>query len=206
MEAQNIAEVVERLNLHYVVITSVTRDDLIDGGASHFVKVIELLHSQPKNILVEVLIPDFRGAPEALEILVNSKPQVINHNIETICRLYSKVRSGASYKGSLQLLHRVKGINPNSITKSGLMVGLGETENEMITAMQHLREVDCDLLTIGQYLAPSKKHHPVVEFITPEKFKEYAAIARELGFLGVACAPLVRSSFLAFDLYTKAKK
>jgi len=205
MEEQHLLEAVRRFKLRYVVITSVTRDDLDDGGAAHFVKIIERLHAEPEKIQVEVLIPDFFGSVAALETLVNAEPEVVNHNMETSSRLYPTVRPKASYEGSLQLLKLVKDISPGRITKSGIMVGLGETQNEIYQTLKHLREVDCDLLTIGQYLAPSNKHHPIIEFISPEKFGELKIMAEEMGFLEVACAPLVRSSYRAFDMYLKAK-
>ncbi len=200
-EPSSVAEAVRRLGLQHVVITSVTRDDLVDGGASQFVKIVELLREQNKEIRVEVLIPDFMGSSESLKAVVKAEPQVLNHNIETVPRLYPSVRPAASYKRSLNLLLNVKRINPKIITKSGLMLGLGEKRNEVIHVMQSLRKANCDLLTIGQYLQPSPKHHEIVAFITPDEFSEYERIALETGFRGVASAPLVRSSFKADELY-----
>ncbi len=204
-EPASVAEAVRRLGLQYVVITSVTRDDLADGGASQFVKVIRCLRAQNKDVRVEVLIPDFSGDLGALNAVVEAGPQVINHNIETVSRLYPEVRPGAGYKRSMDLLSNVKQINPQAVTKSGLMLGLGERKSEVIQVMDDLRNISCDLLTIGQYLQPSPKHHPVVEFPPPEVFSEYEAMALERGFKGAASAPLVRSSFKADELYLKAK-
>lgn len=203
-EPECIFEAVKKLDLRYVVITSVTRDDLPDGGASQFVRVIRILRDGD-NIMVEVLIPDFRGSSDPLRAVVEAKPQVINHNVETVPRLYPNVRPLALYKRSLGLLSEVKRMDPTTITKSGLMLGLGETRDEVINVMRDLRKADCDLVTIGQYLRPSSKHHPVVAFITPKEFSEYEEIGMEMGFSGIASAPLVRSSFRAEELYAKVK-
>ena len=205
-EPQRLFEAVRKLGLQYVVITSVTRDDLPDGGASQFARTIKILHEQRDDIVVEILIPDFSGSREALEAVVVSGPQVVNHNIETVRRLYPVVRPGAGYSRSLDLLVAVKQINPEIVTKSGLMVGLGETEKEVIEVMTDLRKAKCDLLTIGQYLRPSPKHHPVVAFIPPEQFSEYEQAGIALGFTGIASAPFVRSSFSAAELYAGARK
>jgi len=196
-EPSRVAQAVKELGLKHVVITSVTRDDLPDGGAGHFVSVIEKIKGLKAGISIEVLIPDFKGDYNALEKVVNGEPQIINHNLETIPRLYAKVRPQANYRRSLKLLENVKQINNRIFTKSGLMLGLGETEAEIIKAMEDLREVGCDLLTIGQYLAPSDKHHPVIEYIHPTVFEKYKAVANCLGFKYVASAPLVRSSYHA---------
>lgn len=204
-EPQHLLEAVERLNLSYVVITSVTRDDLPDGGASHFAEIIRVLRGNIKDIIVEVLIPDFLGSTDALRVVVEAGPQVINHNVETVPRLYREVRPQADYSRSVKLLSTVKEMNREIITKSGLMFGLGETRNEVIGVMEDLREASCELLTIGQYLQPSPRHHPVVRFIPPEEFSEYEWIGRDMGFAEVASAPLVRSSFKAAELYVKAK-
>jgi lipoic acid synthetase len=204
-EPPHLLEAVKRLGLRYVVVTSVTRDDLADGGASQFVKTIEILHQQGNGVIVEVLVPDFRGSVEALGKVVEAGPEVINHNLETVPRLYPEVKSGAHYRRSLKLLSEVKRMDPKIMTKSGLMVGLGETRQEVIEVMRDLREANCDLLTIGQYLRPSLKHHPVFSFVSPEEFSEYEQIGREMGFRGVASAPLVRSSYRAAELYAKAK-
>jgi lipoic acid synthetase len=205
-EPQHLLEAVIKLGLRYVVVTSVTRDDLADGGASQFVKTTKILHQKGNGIIVEVLIPDFRGFSEALRAVVQSKPEVINHNVETVPRLYAEVRPGASYSRSLELLSEVKRMDSTIISKSGLMLGLGETKEEVIEVMNDLQECKCDLLTIGQYLRPSPKHHPIVAFISPEEFSEYEKIGREMGFTEVASAPLVRSSFRAAELYAKGKR
>lgn len=199
-EPVNVANAVNELGLKYVVITSVTRDDLNDGGASHFAKVIESIKDINENIIVEVLIPDFKGDELALKKVVKAKPEVINHNVETIPRLYSTVRPMAIYERSLKLLENVKKMDKNILTKSGIMLGLGEKEEEVIELMKDLLKVNCDMLTIGQYLAPSKKHHPVIEYVHPEQFEKYKEIGMELGFKFVASAPLVRSSYHAAEV------
>jgi lipoic acid synthetase len=204
-EPRHLLEAVEKLDLSYIVITSVTRDDLADGGASQFAKTIRILHENRKNVIVEVLTPDFRGSVPALKIVVEARPEVFNHNIETVPRLYPEVRPGADYSRSLELLLMVKKLDPEIVTKSGLMLGLGETKAEVVAVMSDLREADCDLLTIGQYLQPSPEHHTVVRFISPEEFAEYESTGKEMGFAQVASAPLVRSSFRAAELYAKAK-
>ena len=204
-EPWHLLEAVKILNLSHVVITSVTRDDLPDGGASHFAKVIATLRENKKGLTVEVLIPDFLGSIESLRLVVEAQPQVIGHNVETVPRLYPEVRAKADYTRSIKLLARIKEFNPQIITKSGIMLGLGETREEVIKVMRDLREAYCDLLTIGQYLRPSPKHHPVVRFIPPEEFSEYERIGEDMGFAGVASAPLVRSSFRAAELYAKAR-
>ena len=203
-EPRHLLEAVEKLNLSYVVITSVTRDDLPDGGAAQFAGIIKLLHERRPETIVEVLIPDFLGSVAALETVIKVRPQVINHNVETVPRLYAEVRPEADYRRSVELLHNVKKLNPELVTKSGLMLGLGETRTEVIEIMSDLREAGGDLLTIGQYLQPSMKHHPVVRFIPPEEFSEYEKTGEDMGFAGVASAPLVRSSFKAMELYTRA--
>lgn len=196
-EPLKVANAVKELGLKYVVITSVTRDDLPDGGAEHFAKVIESIKELNKSIIVEVLIPDFKGDKTALSKVVESKPEVINHNVETIPKLYSSVRPMAIYERSLKLLENVKSMDKNILTKSGIMVGLGEKEEEVIDLFKDLRKVNCDILTIGQYLAPSKKHHPVVEYIHPDIFENYKDKALKMGFKFVASGPLVRSSYHA---------
>ena len=204
-EPQHLLEAVERLGLDYVVITSVTRDDLPDGGASQFARTINMLHENRDGVTTEVLIPDFHGSAEALETVVKAGPQVVNHNVETVPHLYPEVRPGADYGRSVELLYRVKRLNPGIVTKSGLMLGLGETSDEVIEVMKDLMEANCDLLTIGQYLQPSPKHHPVAKFVNPEEFSEYERIGTNLGFASVTSAPLVRSSFQAAELYAKVK-
>ena len=204
-EPAAIAEAVRRLGLTYAVITSVTRDDLADGGASQFAEVINRLHQLDMDIIVEVLIPDFKGSLDALRSVANAGPQVINHNIETVRRLYPGVRPGAVYERSLALLADIKDIQPDIITKSGMMLGLGESAEEVIQAMRDLRNADCDLLTMGQYLRPSPNHHEIRSFIPPGMFSEYESMALEMGFKGAAAAPLVRSSFKADKLYQPAE-
>ena len=200
-EPQSVLRAVQSLDLRYVVITSVTRDDLDDGGASQFTKVVKTLQEHKNHIIIELLIPDFCGSFKALTSVVKSGPHVINHNIETVPRLYRKVRPKAVYTRSLDLLKKVKGINSTTITKSGLMLGLGETMEEVVDVMKDLRKADCDLITIGQYLQPSSKHYRVLEFVSPEKFFQYKQIGMEMGFAGVVSAPFVRSSFKAAELY-----
>lgn len=196
-EPLHIAHAVAELNLHHVVITSVTRDDLPDGGAGHFARVIEEIRNLDKKVVIEVLIPDFKGSREALAKVINAMPEIINHNIETVPRLYPSVRPMAVYERSLGLLGNVKEENSSIRTKSGIMLGLGEKRDEVIEVLEDLRSTGCDFLTIGQYLAPSKKHHPVVEYIHPDVFEEYKSIGYEMGFKYVASGPLVRSSYMA---------
>jgi len=196
-EPMHVAKAVRELNLRHVVITSVTRDDLPDGGADHFARVINEIKKLDKKVTVEVLIPDFKGSIEALNKVADAMPEVINHNVETVPRLYPSVRPMAVYKRSLKLLDNVKNRNSKIFTKSGIMLGLGENKEEVIEVLKDLRDVDCDFLTIGQYLAPSKKHHPVIEYVHPDIFEEYENKAYELGFKYVASGPLVRSSYLA---------
>lgn len=199
-EPMNVAKAVKELGLKYVVITSVTRDDLDDGGAGHFVKVIENIKKINQDTIVEVLIPDFKGDELALKKVVEAKPEVINHNVETIPRLYPTIMPVAVYERSLKLLEDVKKMDKNILTKSGIMLGLGEKEDEVVELMKDLLEVDCDMLTIGQYLQPSKEHHPVIEYIHPDQFERYKKIGMDLGFKFVASAPLVRSSYHAGEV------
>ncbi len=199
-EPRKVAEAASELGLKHVVITSVTRDDLPDGGARHFAQVIREVNAIDSNIAVEVLIPDFRGSYMALETVVKAKPQILNHNIETVPRLYSEVRPSAIYVRSIQLLARVKFMNDRIFTKSGIMLGLGEREDEVLQVLEDLRIAGCDFLTIGQYLAPSTKHYPVVEYVTPEVFRRYKEAALDMGFSFVASAPLVRSSYNAAEM------
>ena len=199
-EPHHIAQAAKHLNLKHVVVTSVTRDDLPDGGAEYFAQtIIEIKKLLPEST-IEVLVPDFEGFWEALQIVIDAQPEVINHNIETIARLYNLVRPKAVYKRSLELLRQVKIRDKNIISKSGIMVGLGEEKEEVIKAMKDLREVDCDILTIGQYLKPSPHHLKVSEYIHPDKFEEYQKIGISLGFKYVASAPLVRSSYHAGEI------
>ena len=196
-EPEHIVEAVKKLGLRHVVITSVTRDDLSDGGADQFAKVITAIRGYDSAITTEVLVPDFQGAAAALAIVVASRPAIINHNLETVPRLYPRVRPQAGYERSLRLLNNVKFIDRELLTKSGLMLGLGEKRAEVIRVMEDLERVDCDFLTIGQYLRPSRNHHQVVRVVSPLEFEEYKDIAMTMGFRGVASAPYVRSSFRA---------
>ncbi|WP_415898516.1 lipoyl synthase [Neptuniibacter sp. QD48_11] len=203
-EPKNCASTIEKLGLKYVVITSVDRDDLRDGGAAHFAEVVKEARKVSVDLKVEILVPDFRGKVDlALEILSQQVPDVLNHNMETVPSLYPSVRPGADYHNSLNLLYQFKRLNPEVDTKSGLMVGLGETKEEIIKVMKDLRANDVDMLTIGQYLQPSKYHLAVERYVTPEEFKEYEEIGYELGFKNVASGPMVRSSYHA-DLQAKA--
>jgi len=183
--------------LKHVVVTSVTRDDLSDGGARHFARTIEELRKISQNVVVEVLTPDFKGSSESIKAVVEAGPDIFNHNLETIPRLYPKVRPGAFYKISLELLRRVKVFDGGIYTKSGLMVGLGETMEEVLNVMLDLHGVGCDILTIGQYLQPSKDHLEVKEYVHPKIFEEYKHKGEEMGFSFVASSPYVRSSYNA---------
>ncbi|MEM3952461.1 MAG: lipoyl synthase, partial [Nitrososphaerota archaeon] len=193
---------VRELGLKYVVITSVTRDDLPDGGASIYAETVREIKKNNRDVIVEILIPDFNNSRESIRTIVESGPEVIGHNIETVERLTPLVRDPrAGYWKSLKTLKMVKEENPNIYTKSSLMLGLGETREEVIRTMRDLRNVGVDFLTLGQYLRPTKKHIPVVEYIAPETFNEYKKIGEELGFIYVASGPLVRSSYLAGEYY-----
>jgi len=196
-EPQNVAQAVKELGLKYVVITSVTRDDLPDSGAGHFAETIGSIKRLSPETAIEVLIPDLNGSLDALQTIANAAPAVISHNMETVSALYETVRPQAIYARSLELLGSIKQLNPNIRVKSGIMVGFGETKQQVYELFDDLRAVGCEFLTIGQYLAPSKNHIPVHEYITPAQFDEYGAVAREKGFKFVASAPLVRSSFNA---------
>ena len=198
-EPKKIAEAVNELGLEHVVITSVDRDDLIDGGANHFTNVIKGIRDLSKNCTIEVLTPDFHKKPEALSILSNNLPDVFNHNLETVPRLYLSIRPGSRYFVSLKLLADIKKLNPNIFTKSGLMVGLGETKEEIYQVMDDLRAADVDFITIGQYLPPTTKHAKLEKFITPKEFEEYKQMAIAKGFLMVASSPLTRSSYHASE-------
>ncbi|MCT4618110.1 MAG: lipoyl synthase [Marinisporobacter sp.] len=204
-EPENIANATLELGLEHVVITSVTRDDLPDGGAGHFVNVINAIKKKNKKIIVEVLIPDFQGDQGALNKVIQAKPQIINHNMETVKRLYGQVRSMAVYERSLEVLRHVKKMNKEIFTKSGIMVGLGEKETEVMKVIEDLREAGCDFLTIGQYLAPSKKHYPVIEYVLPETFEKYKEKALKIGFKFVASGPFVRSSYNAAEAMSSHK-
>lgn len=197
MEPENVAKAIKRLGLKHAVITSVTRDDLKDQGAMQFVKVTEEIRKLTPNVSIELLIPDMRGNKDLIDLIINSEPDVLNHNVETVPELYSKVRPMAVFERSLGLLEYVKIQKPNMKTKSGIMLGLGETEDQIIRAMKRLVDVHCDMLTLGQYLQPTLKHLDVVEYITPQKFDYYKDVALSLGFKRVSSAPLVRSSYHA---------
>jgi lipoic acid synthetase len=197
-EPARVAEATQRLRLRHVVITAVARDDLADGGADHFRRTIEAVRALSPQTVIEVLTPDFNARDAAIDAVLAANPHVFNHNLETVRRLTPAVRSRATYDRSLSVLSKVKAKRGGSMyTKSGLMLGLGETEEELFTALADLRRVGCDLLTLGQYLQPTLRHLPVVEFVTPEKFAEYGARAREMGFVHVASMPMVRSSYHA---------
>jgi lipoyl synthase len=200
-EPRRVADAVARLGLRHVVITSVDRDDLPDGGGAHFAAVIRAIRAATSTVIprttIEVLTPDFLRKPGATEAVAAARPDVFNHNLETVPRLYPSIRPGARYYQSLRLLDRVKQIDPSVFTKSGLMVGLGETRSEIMQVMDDLRIADVDFLTVGQYLQPSVKHAAVDRFVTPEEFAEYASIARSKGFLLVSATPLTRSSYHA---------
>ncbi len=200
-EPARVAEAARQMSLSYVVITSVTRDDLADGGAVFFAKTIEAVHRQIPSAKVEVLIPDFQGNAQALQTVLNARPDVLNHNIETVPRLYSIVRPQARYRRSLQLLNRVQKYAPGLPTKSGLMLGLGESSEEIHSTLKDLIDAGCRILTIGQYLQPSKAHLPVRRFIPPTEFEKWKSSALEMGFSEVASGPFVRSSYHARELY-----
>ena len=199
-EPERVAEAAAELKLRHVVVTSVTRDDLPDGGAEQFRKTICALRKR-MHCVIEVLTPDFKGDAAAIERVASAGPDVYNHNIETVPRLYSVVRPAAIYRRSLDLLEQVKSNHPQMLTKSGIMVGLGETGEEVLETFKDLREAACDLLTVGQYLRPTPEHLPVVEFVRPEIFAEYEKSARDMGFLGAACGPFVRSSYHAGEMF-----
>lgn len=197
-EPKNVARSIEAMKLKYVVITSVDRDDLRDGGAAHFSECVREARAVNEQLKVEILVPDFRNKEDrALEQLATDLPDVLNHNMETVSRLYIQVRPGASYQGSLELLRRYKEAHPEVTTKSGLMVGVGETKEEVIELMQDLRDNNVDMLTIGQYLQPSKHHLAVERYVHPDEFDEYQRIGLEMGFINVASGPMVRSSYHA---------
>ena len=203
-EPRQLAETIQKMALKYVVITSVNRDDLRDGGAGHFADCVREIRTQTPTTKIEILVPDFRGRIEkAVDILAAQPCDVFNHNMETVPRLYEKIRPGANYEGSLELFRQFHEAKPDIPTKSGLMLGVGETEDEVVQVMNDLLLVGCSMLTLGQYLQPSKDHTPVEEYITPDQFDRYADIAKALGFKQIASAPLVRSSYHA-DLQAKS--
>lgn len=204
-EPVRVADAVSKLGLRHVVITSVDRDDLPDGGAEHFARVIRAIRHKCPNTTIEILTPDFLRKDGALETVVAARPDVFNHNLETVPSLYTRVRPGARYFHSLNLLRKVKELDASIFTKSGIMVGLGENRDEVMQVMDDMRCADIDFLTIGQYLQPTPKHHAVKEYITPEQFESYASLARTKGFLLVSSSPLTRSSYHADDDFDKLR-
>jgi lipoic acid synthetase len=203
-EPARVAAAIRTMGLRYSVVTSVTRDDLDDGGAAHFAATIRAIRAENPQTLIEVLIPDLQGDPQALAAVLAAGPDVLNHNLETVERLYPEVRPEAGYRRSLEVLRQSKAIAPGTVTKSGIMVGLGETADELTRLFADLRQAQCDILTIGQYLQPSKGHLAVARFIPPEEFEAMAAEALALGFRAVAADPFVRSSYQAEALYRQA--
>jgi lipoic acid synthetase len=204
-EPDRLAEAIAELGLRHVVVTSVDRDDLPDGGAEHFARCITALRERTPETTIEVLTPDFRRKGEAFLRVAAAGPDVYNHNLETVPRLYRRIRPGASYRDSLELLRRVKVAAPRVFTKSGIMVGLGEEPDEVLALMDDLREVDCDFLTIGQYLQPTPRHAPIARYVTPDEFERYADAATGRGFLLVASSPLTRSSYHAADDFDRLR-
>ena len=202
-EPAKIAEAVKEMKLQHVVITSVDRDDLSDGGAQHFVNVINAIRGASPKTTIEILTPDFLRKDGATETVIDARPDVFNHNLETVPRLYMKIRPGARYFHSLRLLEKVKERDPSQFTKSGLMVGLGETKEEVMQVMDDMRSAGIDFLTIGQYLQPTRKHAAIDRFVTPEEFKAYETIAKAKGFLLVSATPLTRSSYHADSDFAK---
>lgn len=205
-EPENVAQAVQTLGLNHVVITSVDRDDLDDGGAEHFAQVIQAIRQKSPGTTIEILTPDFLRKDTAVEKILQSHPDVYNHNLETVPRLYASVRPGARYFHSLNLLSKVKELAPTIFTKSGLMVGLGETPEEIYQVMDDLRSAKVDFLTIGQYLQPTSKHHPVHRYVEPEEFDAYEKMARGKGFLMVSASPLTRSSYHAGEDFQRLKE
>jgi lipoyl synthase len=204
-EPLNVAIAVAKLGLEHVVITSVDRDDLADGGAQHFAEVIYAIRERSPKTTIEILTPDFLRKEGALEIVVKARPDVFNHNLETVPSKYLKVRPGARYFHSIRLLQQVKELDSTIFTKSGIMVGLGEIRNEVLQLMDDLRSADVDFITIGQYLQPTKKHHPILGFVTPDEFKSYETIAYTKGFLMVSSTPLTRSSHHAGEDFARLR-
>ena len=205
-EPSKIAQATKKLNLRHVVITSVDRDDLEDGGANHFAKVIIQTRKINKKTTIEVLTPDFLRKGESYKVVVNAQPDVFNHNVETVPRLYREVRPGSRYFASVDLLKSAKKINKKIFTKSGIMLGLGETKNEVLQVMDDLLSANVDFLTIGQYLQPSAKHYPLMRYVHPDEFQQYKEIALSKGFLIVASSPLTRSSYHADEDFAQMKK
>ncbi len=205
LEPENVALAISQMGLRYVVLTSVDRDDLPDGGAAHFAETIKLMKERIPGLLVEVLIPDFQDDLDAIRTVAEARPDVIAHNIETTLSLTPKVRDlRANYWQSLSVLRNVKKVNPRIFTKSSVMVGLGETEEEVVLAMAHLRRAGVDFLTVGQYLRPSSRHLPVIEYVKPSQFERYRTLGEGLGFRYVASGPLVRSSYRAGEFFIRS--
>jgi lipoic acid synthetase len=205
-EPERVAQAVKRLGLKHVVITAVARDDLNDGGANHFARTVTAIREMDSSIVIEVLVPDFHARDSSIQVVLDATPDIFNHNMETVERLTPQVRSRAKYRTSLRVLRRAKELSPKIVTKSGVMLGLGELETELFQTMDDLREVGCEVLTLGQYLRPTPKHLPVIEYVEPERFTSYGAIARTKGFLHVASGPLVRSSYHASDFHPVVRK
>lgn len=201
-EPKLIADAVKKLELKYVVITSVTRDDLKDGGANHFANVIKEIRLVDEKIKIEVLTPDFQGNTESIDTVIAANPDVFNHNVETVPSLYKKARPQANYKRSLDFLHYIKQ-NSDILTKTGLMVGLGETKEELIQTFKDLKDIQCDILTIGQYIQPTKEHLNVEKYYTPDEYKELEEIAKEIGIKHTFFSPLTRSSYKAYEVFDK---
>ena len=204
-EPINVAKAVRILNLKHVVITSVNRDDIVDGGASHFAKVIEKIREEKPDCTIEVLIPDFLGKKESLKTVVKAKPDIINHNVETVPSLYPKVRHRGDYKRSLKIISWIKDMDDSIFSKSGIMVGLGEEKEEVFKVMEDLIKHNCDIFTVGQYLQPSKKHIPVKKYYTEEEFKEFEKTGYQMGFKEVYSGILVRSSYNAENVFNRIK-
>ncbi len=204
-EPRRVGEAVAKMKLNHVVITSVDRDDLPDGGAAHFAETVRQIRSQAPGVTIEILTPDFLRKDGAAELVIDSKPDVFNHNLETVPRLYLSIRPGARYYNSLRLLERVKTRDPEQFTKSGLMVGLGEAREEVMQVMDDMRSAGVDFITIGQYLQPTRKHAPIDRFVTPDEFEGYESIARAKGFLMVSSSPLTRSSHHAGEDFERLR-
>jgi lipoic acid synthetase len=202
-EPARIARTIRKMGLTYAVLTSVTRDDLPDGGAGHFKETVQAVRRENPGTRIECLIPDFQGSEKALALLAQSRPEVLNHNLETVPRLYDRVRPGANYRRSLSIFWFLKQNFPEGLTKSGIMIGLGEDQKEVLALLEDLRERGCDLLTIGQYLQPGPEHYPVKRYVPPEEFRSWKTEALRLGFTAVASGPWVRSSFRAAGLFEK---
>jgi len=203
-EPRRVAEAVAAMGLSYAVVTSVNRDDRKDGGAELFARTIEAIRERVPGCRVEVLVPDFQGSRDAMKTVMDARPDVLNHNTETVPRLYRQVRLGARYERSLDMLSWAKGLSPETPVKSGLMLGLGELQEEVLQVMQDLRDHDVDILTLGQYLRPSPKHLPIVRYVPPEEFRELKIAGEKMGFAHVEAGPLVRSSYHADDSHAAA--